>query len=74
MTQPTKRIRIAVAMDRNGRGIAHIASDSQEDPFAATRELAELEGLESGEAYSIVEADVPVPPPTPIVEGRVDAD
>jgi hypothetical protein len=68
---PTVRVRILVAIDRNGKWTATGASWYKDED---TRSIAFIDDLESGEAYHWVEADVPLPTEMgPAIEGTVHA-
>jgi len=67
--QRTVRVRILVAVDRNGKWAAcgYSWSDAKESIF--------IDDLEDGEVYHWVEADVPLPAEAgPAIEGVVNAD
>lgn len=53
-----KRIRICVAIDRNGKWQAHGSSDAEND--SEMRSNTFVDHLEDGEQYCFVEADIPM--------------
>jgi hypothetical protein len=65
----TVRVRILVAVDRNGKWISHGASGESE---AEARQWIFIEDLEEGEVYHWIEADVPLPVDAgPAIKGMV---
>ena len=64
----TVRVRIAVAVDRDGAWVASGWSDAKGEPCDCIGDM--VDGLEVGEARSFVEADVPLPEQA-VIEGEV---
>lgn len=67
----TKRVRIAVAVDRNGQwGAAPICGDNVR-PRQALIDFCGMEHLDYGERITVIEADVPLPEEPATVRGEV---